>query len=40
MVIEQGLFVRKACLGNHGFELEICDNLKNYPAQHKEVQVW
>lgn len=38
-VIEQELFVRKACLANHNFTEEICDNLKNYTDKHKEVQV-
>lgn len=38
-VIEQDLFVKKACLANHNFTKEICDNLKNYTDISKEVQV-
>ncbi|XP_031621409.1 thymic stromal cotransporter homolog [Contarinia nasturtii] len=40
-VIEQELFVRKACMVNHGVEAKICDNLKNetYNNIHKEVQI-
>lgn len=39
-VVEQDLFVRKACLVNHNFTEKICDNLKNYTdTYYKEVQV-
>ena len=39
-VVEQDLFVRKACLVNHNLTEEICDNLKNYTDTfYKEVQV-
>ncbi|XP_055300087.1 proton-coupled folate transporter [Sitodiplosis mosellana] len=39
-VVEQDLFVKKACLVNHNFTEEICDNLKNYTDTfYKEVQI-
>lgn len=38
-VIEQQLFVRKACLVNHNLTEEICDHLANYKDIQKEVQV-
>ncbi|XP_031621647.1 thymic stromal cotransporter homolog [Contarinia nasturtii] len=38
-VVEQELFVRKACLVNHGIQMEICNNLTNYIDLHKEVQI-
>lgn len=38
-VIEQQLFVTKACLVNHNLTAEICDNLSSYKDVQKEVQV-
>lgn len=38
-VIEQQLFVQKACLSNHNFTKEICDDLANHKDIQKEVQV-
>lgn len=40
-VIEQELFVRKACLVNNNFTVEVCDNLKNatYNSSSDAVQV-
>lgn len=40
-VVEQALFVDKACRVNHGFNASICDNIaaKENEAFNKEVQV-
>lgn len=38
-VIEQQLFVRKACMINHNYTADICDNLKDHEDISKEVQV-
>lgn len=40
-VIEEALFVYKACTVNHGFNKTICDDISNkkYTEQHKIVQV-
>lgn len=38
-VIEQQLFVRKACLINHNLTREICDDLASHKDLQKEVQV-
>ncbi|XP_017786230.1 PREDICTED: proton-coupled folate transporter [Nicrophorus vespilloides] len=38
-VVEQALFVDKACRSNHNFTAEICDNLNAYEDQKKIVQV-
>lgn len=40
-VIEQELFVQKACLVNNNFTKEVCDNLKNetYNSSSIAVQV-
>ncbi|XP_055378626.1 solute carrier family 46 member 3-like [Condylostylus longicornis] len=38
-VVEQAFFVRKACLVNHNYTVEICDNIKDYENITKEVQV-
>lgn len=38
-VVEQSLFVHKACRANHNYSMEICDNLLNYTDINKEVQV-
>lgn len=40
-VIEQALFVNKACKVNHGFNDTICNNinLNKYKDQHEIVQV-
>lgn len=38
-VIEQAFFVRRACMVNHNYTAEICDNLKDYPDIKNEVQI-
>lgn len=38
-VIEQAFFVRKACIANHNYSADICDNISNYDDIKKEVQV-
>lgn len=38
-VIEQAFFVRKACIVNHNYTADICDNISNYIDIKKEVQV-
>lgn len=38
-VIEQAFFIQKACLVNHNFTAQICENLSNYTDINKEVQV-
>lgn len=38
-VIEQSFFVHKACTINHGYSLDICDNLDNNTDIKKQVQI-
>lgn len=38
-VVEQAFYVEKACLVNHGYSHEICDNLDANDTIKKEVQV-
>lgn len=38
-VVEQDFFVRKSCLVNNNYSLEICNNLDKYPEIKKEVQI-
>lgn len=38
-VLEQALFIQKACLANHNYTTEICDNLNEYKEIKVEVQV-
>lgn len=38
-VIEQDLFVKKACLSNHHYSSDICNNLTAYDDIKKKVQV-
>lgn len=38
-VVEQDLFVKKACLANLNYTADICYNLSNHTEINKEVQV-
>lgn len=38
-VVEQALYIEKACIANHGYSKEICDNLDLNDTIKKEVQV-
>ncbi|XP_055844533.1 proton-coupled folate transporter [Episyrphus balteatus] len=38
-VVEQDFFVRKSCLVNNNYSLEICTNLDKFPEIKKEVQI-
>lgn len=38
-VVEQAFYVNKACRVNHGYSIEICDNLDKNDDIKKEVQV-
>lgn len=38
-VVEQDLFVKKACLSNHHYTSDICNNLTAYKEINNEVQV-
>ncbi|XP_055909105.1 proton-coupled folate transporter [Eupeodes corollae] len=38
-VVEQDFFVRKSCLVNNNYSLEICNNLDKFPEIKKEVQI-
>lgn len=38
-VIEQELYISKACMVDHKLAEEICENLRNRTDIHKEVQV-
>lgn len=38
-VIEQELYISKACMVDHKLAKVICENLRNHTDIHKEVQV-
>lgn len=39
MVVEQAFYLNRACVTNHGYSQEICDNLNKNVTLKKEVQV-
>lgn len=38
-VVEQELFISKACTVNHNMTKEICESLRDYPVTHESVHV-